>query len=146
MKNKSILIIAGLFLLFLLFYFNLNKNNNKICFSEDCFQVEIVSSQEETSKGLMFRESLEENSGMFFIFQKEGIHGFWMKNTLIPLDIIWISENLEVVHIEKNVQPCQSDPCEIYANTENALYVLELNSGIADKINLEIGNKAEIIN
>lgn len=146
MKNKFILIIAGLFLLFLLLYINLNQNNDRICFSEDCFQVEIVSNQEDREKGLMFREFLEEDSGMLFIFQKESIHSFWMKNTLIPLDIIWISKNLEVVHIEKNVQPCQEDPCESYANKENALYVLELNSGTIDKINLEIGNKVEIIN
>ena len=54
----------------------------------------------------MFRESLNENSGMLFIFPKEDFHNFWMKNTLIPLDIIWINSAKEIVFIENNAQPC----------------------------------------
>ena len=127
-------------LVFLLFYI-INSNKNKICFSEICFKFEIASTQEELSKGLMFRESLDENSGMLFIFPENEIHSFWMKSTLIPLDIIWINSNKEIVFIKKNAQPCLENSCESFTSDEKALYVLEANSGTADKIGLEVGDK-----
>ncbi|MBI2057274.1 DUF192 domain-containing protein [Candidatus Pacearchaeota archaeon] len=109
MKNKNLYILILCFIILLLLiilYLNFSDNKNKVCFSEKCFDVEIASTQEELSKGLMFRESLDENSGMLFIFQEERAYNFWMKNTLISLDIIWINSNKEVIFIEHNAQPC----------------------------------------
>ncbi|MEK6823893.1 MAG: DUF192 domain-containing protein [Nanoarchaeota archaeon] len=135
-------LLTFLIILFALFiYFIFRTNESQVCFSENCFDVEVVSSQEELSKGLMFRESLNENSGMLFIFPKEDFHNFWMKNTLIPLDIIWINSAKEIVFIENNAQPCLKDICESFTPDEKALYVLEINSGIAEEIGLKVGDE-----
>lgn len=126
------------------------KNISKVCFreptlneqseSKGCFQVEIADTILEQQKGLMFRESLDRDGGMLFVFEKEGNYPFWMKNTLIPLDMIWINQNQEVVFIEENAQPCQEICTEINPN-QNAKYVLEVNGGLSSEINLKIGDK-----
>ena len=75
-----------------------------VCFENNCFDVDIALTESEKEKGLMYVEHLNENKGMLFVFENEGQHSFWMKNTLIPLDILWIDEDLNINHIEKNVQ------------------------------------------
>ena len=143
-SKKNLIFIVLFFSVVLLLFLYFNSNENKVCFSENCFKIEIASTSEELSKGLMFRENLEKNSGMLFIFPENGIYGFWMKNTLIPLDIIWINSNKEIVFIKDNALPCKTEICETYSSDEKALYVLELNSGTADKIGLEIGDEVEL--
>jgi uncharacterized protein len=147
MELKELLVIGVLVLLALVFsyYFkgNANIEGDRVCFHDECFSVEIVDTPAERTRGLMFRESLDRNGGMFFIFEKSGNYPFWMKNTLIPLDIIWINENQEVVFIGKNVQPCKTDPCPSTNPGKNALYVLELNAGMSDVIGLEVGEKLD---
>ncbi len=103
-------------------------------------QIEIADDNEERMKGLMFRENLGENSGMLFIFEDESTQSFWMKNTLIPLDIIFINEGFEIVDI-KNAVPCTADPCRIYSSEKPAKFVLEVNSGFAAKNGISIGDK-----
>ena len=88
----------------------------------------------------MFRESLEDNRGMLFIYDFDGEYNFWMKNTLIPLDIIWINSEKEVVYIEYSAQPCQ-EICESINPGKDAKYILEINGGKANEIGLEIGDK-----
>ena len=116
---------------------------DKICFDDSCFEVELPRTNQEFMTGLMFREHLPENEGMLFVFQEEAKHSFWMKNTLIPLDIIWMNKDLEVVHIE-TATPCEEEPCTVYAPTEEALYVLEINAGLAEKNDVFIGSKVSI--
>jgi len=142
-KKNLIFIILFFSVVFSLFLY-FNSNENKVCFSENCFKVELALTQEELSKGLMFRESLDEDSGMLFIFPEENFHNFWMKNTLIPLDIIWINSDKKIIFIEHNVQPCLEEICETYSSGEKALYVLELNSGKVDEVGLEIGDDVEL--
>ncbi|OGM90161.1 hypothetical protein A3J77_00705 [Candidatus Wolfebacteria bacterium RBG_13_41_7] len=113
-----------------------------VCFNDDCFSAEIASSSA-LMKGLMFRKNLDENGGMLFIFSNEGKHAFWMKNTLIPLDIIWINTSKEIVHIAENVQPCEAFYCPSVSPEKSAKYVLEINGGKAKKAGLKIGDKAE---
>jgi len=113
----------------------------KVCFVDYCFLVELADEPQEQVQGLMFRESMDQDRGMLFIFQQKSIYSFWMKNTLIPLDIIWIDENKEVVFIENNVQPCKEDPCFSINPGREAKYALEINGGIAEKIGLALGNK-----
>jgi len=117
----------------------INKEN-KVCFRQDCFFVEMATTPEEWSRGLMNRENLDENRGMLFIFDQEGIYSFWMKNTLIPLDIIWLNQNKEVVFIEKNAQPCKKEICESINPGQKAKYVLEINKGLVDKMGLKTGD------
>jgi uncharacterized membrane protein (UPF0127 family) len=112
---------------------------NKVCFETNCFDVELAITQEQKSTGLMYRTSLQEDKGMLFIFDEESEYPFWMKDTLIPLDMIWINSNKEVVRIV-TAQPCE-DTCLSINPNKNAQYVLELNAGTANKIGLEIGDK-----
>ena len=118
-----------------------NLKINKTCINNNCFYVELAQTQEERSRGLMYREILDEDNGMLFIFDEEKEHYFWMKNTLIPLDIIWINKDKEVVDIKKNIQPCVEEECETFKPSDKAKYVLELNAGQSDKNNIKIGDR-----
>ena len=84
-------------------------------------------------QGLMFRDRVPEGTGMLFFFQNAGEYPFWMKNTLVPLDMIWIDDSKRVVHVEPNVPPCKADPCPSYPPHASARYVLELAAGEAAK-------------
>lgn len=147
MKKYLFFVFIIIFILMLVFVIKNNLNNsnslkeNKICINDYCFDVEIAKTQEERTRGLMYRESLDQDKGMLFIFDQEKEHSFWMKDTLIPLDIIWINKDMEIVYIEKNVQLCKEDPCERYKSDKPTKYVLELNAGQTDKANIKIGDR-----
>ncbi|MBW2991435.1 DUF192 domain-containing protein [Candidatus Woesearchaeota archaeon] len=117
--------------------------NNHVDINGQRIFVEIPKTSEEMMKGLMFRQELCDNCGMLFIFEHEDFHGFWMKNTLIPLDMVFINTNLYVVDV-LHAAPCTEDPCRSYVPGEKALYVLEVNPGkfdesiIGEKINIVI--------
>lgn len=102
--------------------------------------VEIADDNEETAKGLMYRKKLEENSGMLFIFGNEEYQTFWMKNTVIPLDIIFIDKNSKIVDI-KNAVPCKKEPCALYKSSMPAKYVLEVNGNFSINNNIKTGDK-----
>jgi uncharacterized membrane protein (UPF0127 family) len=93
--------------------------------------LELAISDEEKRVGLMFRDTLGAHSGMLFIFDSDGPLPFWMKNTFIPLDFVWLSAGGEVVDVRANVQPCQADPCPSYPSARPARAVLEVNGGFA---------------
>ena len=135
------LIIAAVAVLatFLLFY----KKSGKVCFENNCFNVEIADNYSTLTKGLMYRKDLPKNQGMLFIFPKEDIYSFWMKNTLIPLDIIWLNKNKEVIFMAKSAQPCARANCPSIVPDGLASYALELNAGSADKIGLGLGDRID---
>ena len=118
-----------------------NESLSRVCFGAKCFYVELAATSEERSRGLMLREHLDPDKGMLFIYHDEGVHYFWMKNTLIPLDMIWINGNREVISISKDVQPCQTSQCPQIGPGQKVQYVLELNGGASDKIGLAVGDK-----
>ena len=105
--------------------------------------VEIADTNEERAKGLMFRESLPENQGMLFVFEQPDRYGFWMKNTLIPLEMIFIDKNKKIVDIIHAV-PCKQDPCISYIPKAAALYVVEVNEGYCAKYKISIGDSVII--
>lgn len=105
------------------------------------FMVEVASTKEEKEQGLMFREKLPEKDGMLFLFETEKPLTFWMKNTLIPLDIIFINENLEIVDIATNFPPCETENCVIYQSNKPAQYALEINGGLTEKLGIKINDK-----
>jgi uncharacterized membrane protein (UPF0127 family) len=89
-------------------------------------------------KLLMNRNTMEETQGMLFIFQVERMQSFWMRNTLIPLDILFINKNNEIVTIHKNTKVLSA---QSYASTEPAIYVLEVNGGFTERQNIVKGDK-----
>ncbi len=119
------------------------EQQDQVCFGDKCVQVEVVRKEEELHRGLQFRKSLAPDHGMLFIFQQSGPYAFWMKDTLIPLDMIWMDDARKVVHIEHNVPPCAADPCPRYPPGQPALYVLEVNAGYAAALGLQLNDQAE---
>jgi uncharacterized protein len=102
--------------------------------------VEIADTPELTERGLMFRTRMGENEGMVFLFDEPDIRPFWMKNTLIPLDIIWLDADRRIVHIAHSVPPCKADPCPTYPPSRPAKYVVEVNSGFAKRNGVKEGD------
>jgi len=101
--------------------------------------VEIADTPEERAAGLMHREFLAEDMGMLFVFEEQKEQSFWMKNTLMPLDMIFVDENFEIVDVKENVQPCEADPCPSYHSNAPAKYVIEVNGGFAEKNVILVG-------
>jgi hypothetical protein len=111
-----------------------------VTFENKIFAVELATTNEERQKWLMFRESLDENKWMLFIFDKEWYYSFWMKNTLIPLDMIWITDaswESKVVDVQ-TAQPCEVENCPSFRPAWNALYVLEINAWLAKKYDIKV--------
>ncbi len=116
---------------------------NQVCFKDKCFDVEVVQRKEDLQRGLQLRKSLDPGGGMLFVFSQSRPHSFWMKDTLIPLDMIWMDYARKIVHIEHDVPPCAADPCPRYTPPHEALYVLEINAGYARKMGVQLGDTAE---
>jgi hypothetical protein len=104
---------------------------------------ELAVTEEERARGLMFREKILPDQGMLFVFEEEGSYAFWMKNTLIPLDMLWLDRDRRIVHIARDVPPCKEDPCPSYGPDRPALYVLELAAGGAKLYDLKLYDKLE---
>lgn len=108
------------------------------------FQVELAETREKQALGLMFRDSLPQDHGMLFIFPGEARRSFWMKNTRIPLDILYFNSNLELVSMAQSVRPCRTRNCPGYPSEGPAKYVLELNSGKAAELGVKAGDVLEL--
>lgn len=96
------------------------------------------------ARGLMFVEQLPVNRGMLFAFPNEQKRSFWMKNTLVPLDMLFISVDKKIVTIHRNAVPCTALICPQYVSTAPAMYVLEVNAGFADQYGIKEGDRVEI--
>jgi hypothetical protein len=103
--------------------------------------VEIADTEEKRARGLMFRERMAPNEGMIFLFEEPGTYPFWMKNTLIPLDMIWLDRSARIVWIAESVPPCKADPCPSYDHKGEALYVVEVVSGFSKAHKLNVGDR-----
>jgi uncharacterized membrane protein (UPF0127 family) len=104
------------------------------------YTVEVARTPEEQAQGLMFRESLPERSGMIFLFSDREAHRFWMKNTMIPLDMVWMDEGGKVLFISAQTPPCKTDPCPSYGPDSPAAMVLEIAGGKAEKEKIAVGS------
>ena len=108
------------------------------------FRVEIAETQEKQALGLMFRDSMPRDEGMIFIFPNEAPRSFWMKNTRIPLDIMYFDKDLKLVSISADTPPCRVSRCPSYPSSKPAMYVLELNAGMAAELGVGPGDLLEI--
>jgi uncharacterized protein len=114
----------------------------KIVINKTTINLEAANTPREQEIGLMFRASMPADRGMVFNFPTAVPANFWMKNTLIPLDIIFLRGD-KIMNIQANVPPCKADPCPGYGPTSNVLIdrVIELNAGQAKKLGLKVGDK-----
>lgn len=103
--------------------------------------LELATTDKDREMGLMFRDSLKPDAGMLFIFDKEGLYPFWMKNTFIALDMVWLDAAGRVVFVHADVPPCHRDPCPSYSPRAAGRAVLELNSGFAAKHAITVGSQ-----
>ena len=104
------------------------------------FKVEIADTQQKQALGLMFRDSMPADEGMIFLFPNEAPRSFWMKNTRIPLDIMYFDKDLKMVSISANTPPCRVSRCPSYPSSKPAMYVLELNAGTASELGVGPGD------
>lgn len=107
------------------------------------FKLEVARSPSARARGLTFRKNLENKSGMFFIFDQPNILNFYMKNTLVSLDIIFIDQDFKVINIHKNTQPLNAQI--LYSSIKPAMFVIELKAGSAEKYQILPGSQIEFI-
>ena len=103
--------------------------------------LELAMTPEEIGQGLMFRPSLPDDRGMLFMFEVERVPSFWMKNTMIPLDLVFLASDGVVADIIENAQPCANEPCPQYIPSAPARAVLEVASGFAARHGLAVGDE-----
>ncbi|NNF18866.1 MAG: DUF192 domain-containing protein [Flavobacteriaceae bacterium] len=101
------------------------------------FDIEIADNEYETQTGLMYRQSMEKDRGMLFIFPDERIHSFYMKNTEIPLDILYLSSDMKVASIKENAEPYNETSISSGVPVQ---YVLEINAGLSRELGIQVGD------
>lgn len=145
-KKINFLIILGLVILSTISIIQLNQKieeKNKLTFFNEnkspikTISIEVADTHEERKTGLMNRQSLPEDTGMLFIFEESKPRSFWMKNTYIPLDIIFVNENFKITAIQKNTEPLSR---QSILSDGPAMYTVEVNSGFTDKYEIEEGD------
>ncbi|EKE19037.1 MAG: Secreted protein containing DUF192 [uncultured bacterium] len=144
-NRKKVITLFFAVLIFLLvvfyistrFYSFYGNNIIPVKVGKQVFYVEVVSSREKLEKGLGGRERLCDSCGMLFKFETAGIHSFWMKDMMIPLDMIWIHEG-RIVHIEKEIPFTFKSTLRSPMNSDA---VLEINAGKADEAGINVGDQ-----
>jgi len=143
--KKNIMIILSILLIILLLsiYFVSKNKKTEIFFPKQNIKIEAQLAQTvlQQTKGLMNVKNLPENQGMLFVFLDESKKSFWMKNTYIPLDLIFISRDKKIVEIKENFEPCQQKNCPSYTSQKKAKYVLEVNGGFCQKHQIKEGDE-----
>lgn len=104
-------------------------------------QIEVADTSATRSTGLQGRVGLGKDKGMLFVFPEEAPLKFWMKKTLIALDIIYVSDDYKIVDIIPDAQPCTEPPCMIYPSTGKCRYAIEVNAGFTKINNIKVGDK-----
>lgn len=147
MIEKYSLVVVVFIVIFLSFvlYTALRTEKLVVEINGKRINVEVFDNIITRQKGLMFREYLEEDEGALFVFEKEGFYSFWMMNTKIPLDAIFVDSNFTVVDIIE-MEPCKLFPCKTYTSDKPAKYVIEVNRGFSRKYSVSIGNRISIQN
>ena len=116
----------------------------KITVGTATFQVEIARSPEQRERGLMFRPQMALDQGMLFL-QPTGPAAFWMKNTYIPLDLLYFDSEGRLLQIQSNILPCTTAQCPIYTSTAaNIRYILEINAGEAARQEIRPGDRLRL--
>lgn len=147
-----ILIFAFAVLLIINNFFPGKKSDNEFKFKKDGvltfldstgntktkIDIQIANTDFDRQLGLMFRKSMSENQGMLFIFPQESVQSFWMRNTYISLDMIFVNADKKIITIHRNTK-ILSD--KSYQSTGPAKYVIEVDAGFSDKFSIKVGDK-----
>lgn len=144
MKLRFLILLITFFLILIIISIFLLKDYSKIealiKIDEKEILVEIADTPAERTKGLANRKSLPENQGMLFIFEEPGYYSFWMKDTLIPLDIVWLKDN-KIIETTENVTPEDYNPPRRLSPKNEIDSVLEVNAGLVKNLNIKLGDK-----
>ena len=117
----------------------------KVRLKGETFRVELAVDHGTRERGLMFRDSMPADQGMLFVFPSSARQAFWMKNTHIPLDILYFDSDRGFVSAAYRTPPCSGgDRCPNYPSEGSARYVLELNAGVGAALNLERGDRIDL--
>ncbi|MBI2106807.1 DUF192 domain-containing protein [Candidatus Woesearchaeota archaeon] len=139
----KLVISVRIFLLFILLILTVGCSSHNIVINsggkEAYINAEVADTNEERINGLMYRKNLCDNCGMLFVFDDSDYRSFWMKNTLIPLDMIFIGENYVITDV-KSAVPCLEEKCDTYSSTKKVKYVLEVNGGFVKENNINVGD------
>ncbi|MFN5352070.1 MAG: DUF192 domain-containing protein [Alphaproteobacteria bacterium] len=137
-ENKIIFLIASL-LIYCCFAIKATASESQLSIANKLsLNIKVADNDSARMKGLMFVNNLPENEGMLFIMEDEAEVNMWMKNTYIPLDMIFVNSNKEIVSMAENTKPLST---EIISSKNKVKYVLEINGGLAKKSGLKIGDK-----
>jgi len=142
MLNEIILLIAILVAIFFIVFGKSETKYIDVKIGNETVHSEVADTWPKRIRGLMFRDSLPKNEGMFFIFDSDEKYGFWMMNMSFPIDIIWIDSGKRIVYFVEDAQSCKIF-CQTYSPDKEARYVLEVNSGFVQQHDIEIGQKVE---
>lgn len=134
--NKKLLLILAVFLIAVTAL--LARSEKKLSVAGHKFEMELADSEEKRQKGLSGRDGLCNDCAMLFIFEGAGQHGFWMEGMKFPLDIIWVSENNKIVHIEKNISPDSKSTLNPPVMADK---VIEISAKLADEYGFRIGDE-----
>lgn len=141
MDARKLLRRTKRYLLTRLWYSTINFEKKDITCNGVKFKVEIADTKRKILVGLMYRTKLRKNRGMLFVFADEEKHGFWMFETKIRLDIVWLNKNKKVVYILRDAQPCISIfDCETVYPDKKARYALEFKAGIVKELGIKLGD------
>ncbi len=122
-----------------------NLLQGTVSFAQDLvIDVEIAANREQREHGLMGRETLPAKQGMLFVYPDQAERAVWMRNTLLPLDVLFLSAESKIVSILKNLQPCRQQSCPIYSSKAQATYMLEVNAGFVEQNHLAIGQELRL--
>ncbi|MGA9293594.1 MAG: DUF192 domain-containing protein [Ignavibacteriaceae bacterium] len=154
-----IIVLIFAFAIFMIInnFFPGKKNDNEFMFKKDGvltfsdstgntmakIDIQIANTDFDRQLGLMFRKSMSENQGMLFIFPQESVQSFWMRNTYISLDMIFVNADKKIVTIHKNTKTLSD---QSYRSTGPAKYVIEVDAGFSDKFNIKVGDKINWVN
>ncbi len=116
---------------------------HRVSLNDQSFVIELADTDNTRALGLMHREHMADDEGMLFVFPDTQRRAFWMKNTLIPLDILYFDQNQKLVSISENTPPCKNTTtrCPNYPSAKPAKYVLEINAGLSQQYGFKSGDK-----
>ncbi len=141
MRVKIVLLLAAIAVLSPFILKKETGNIVRINIGDGIFDVRIAQTQAERARGLGSVRALAANEGMLFEFPQNGLHAIWMKDMLIPIDIIWLSDALSVIDLRRDVSP-DTFPA-IFAPHTAARFVVELSAGSVKAFDIKIGSRAE---